>query len=395
VREKVRRLKTALPEAEIFYSVKANSEPRIVQALVEEGCGVEVSSSMELGQALSVAAPAARIVSSNPIKTPQFLCDLHRAGVRRMAFDSSVEVDKIARYAPNSQVYLRLKIDDAGSDLPLSRKFGAEGAEAPALLRYAAGQGLTPIGLTFHVGSQCRNPQNWLAALTTCAQIVEQVSDQMQLEVINLGGGLPVQHTKKIPALGEIVDIVKRAQSNLFDNRVRYIIEPGRFLVGDAAVLVSSVIGKARRNEENWLYLDAGVFNGLMETVDHLAYEFDFDVPDERPWDTFTIAGPSCDPTDVIFTGQHIPDLQVDERFYILNAGAYTVSYASYFNGFAPPRVVYTDTACRDYENSLPTRLRGARSSAAPVTLDVPGGPAACGVPDMLGVGSSWQRAPG
>jgi ornithine decarboxylase len=114
-------------------------------------------------------------------------------------------------------------------------------------------------------------------------------------------------------------------------------------LVGDAAVLVSSVIGKARRNEENWLYLDVGVFNGLMETVERFTYEFDFDGADERPWGAFTIAGPSCDSMDVMFMQQNIPDLRINERLYILNAGAYTGSYASYFNGFAPPKVIYTD----------------------------------------------------
>jgi ornithine decarboxylase len=343
VREKYRRLQSALPQVEIFYAMKANPEPRIVQTLVEEGCGVEVTSSAEIGRLFDFAVPSTKIISSNPIKKPEFLRDLHGSGVRRMAFDSTVEVDKIAAYAPNSQVYLRLKTDNTGSDWPLSHKFGVGVSEAPALLAYAARKGLTPYGLTFHVGSQCRNPQNWLTALQACAHVIDQVADQMQLEVINLGGGLPIQHTKKIPALSEIADIVNEAQSSLFHNQIRYHIEPGRFLVGDAAVLVSSVIGKARRNDENWLYIDVGVFNGLMETVEHFAYEFDFDGADERPWGAYTIAGPSCDSMDVMFTQQDIPDLRINERLYILNAGAYTGSYASYFNGFAPPRVIYTD----------------------------------------------------
>ena len=355
VREKYRRLKAALPDAEIFYAMKANPEPRIVRTLLDEGCGVEVTSTAEFCPLIEAGVHPVRIISSNPIKQPSFLATLHAAGVRRMVFDSTVEVDKIARYAPHSQVYLRLKTDNSGSDWPLSNKFGVDPAEAPGLLRYAASKGLVPFGLTFHVGSQCRNLQNWRTALASCAQVVDQVSDDIQLEVINLGGGLPIQHTKKIPALSEIIDVLNEARISLFRNQVRYHIEPGRFLVGDSAVLVSSVIGKAQRDDENWLYLDVGVFNGLMETVEHFAYEFDFDVPVERPQKTFTIAGPSCDSMDVMFKRQCIPDLQVDEKFYILNAGAYTGSYACHFNGFAPPAIV-----CVNARQTAPVRLNGA-----------------------------------
>ena len=172
---------------------------------------------------------------------------------------------------------------------------------------------------------------------------MDRVAGQIQLEVINLGGGLPIRHTKAIPELAEILDLVEDARASLFANQIRYHIEPGRFLVGDSAVLVSSVIGKARRNGENWLYLDVGVFNGLMETVEKFAYELDFDVEATRKRDVFTIAGPSCDSMDTMFSGYSIPDLEVGERFCILNAGAYTSSYASHFNGFAPPSVLYTD----------------------------------------------------
>jgi len=343
VRDKYRRLKAALPEAEVFYAMKANSEARIVAALLDEGCGVEVTSSAELAVTLGLGAHPDRIISSNTIKEPRFLTALYTHGIRRMAFDSTVEVDKIARYAPHSQVYLRIQTDNSGSDWPLSGKFGADVAEAPMLLTYAASRGLIPFGLTFHVGSQCRNPNNWTTALKACAQIIEKLPGHIRLQVINLGGGLPIQHTKEIPELAEIAGLIREARQSLFSSQIRYHIEPGRYLVGDSAVLVASVIGKARRSGDNWLYLDAGVYNGLMETIENFAYEFAFEVEPARPRDEFTIAGPSCDSMDTMFTGRSIPDLDVGERFYILNAGAYTASYASHFNGFAPPQVVYTD----------------------------------------------------
>lgn len=343
VRQKYRMLRAALPDAEIFYAMKPNPESRIIATLLDEGCGVEVASQAELCQVLSLGARPSHIITSNPVKAPSFLQSLHAHGIRRMAYDSPVEVDKIAHYAPGSQVYLRLKTDNTGSEWPLSGKFGVDAAEAPDLLRYAAAKGLQPFGLTFHVGSQCLNPHNWAIALQTCAHVIEQVADELPIEVINLGGGLPVPYGRPIPALTEITEIINEARHRLFNSQICYQIEPGRFLVGDTAVLAASVIGKARRNDNLWLYLDVGIYNGLFDTIEQFAYELDFDVEPDRPYYSFTIAGPSCDSMDKMFTAHSIPDLQVGERFYVHNAGAYTTAIAGHFNGFPPPAVIYTD----------------------------------------------------
>lgn len=349
VRQKYRLLRAALPGVEIFYAMKPNPESRIIAALLDEGCGVEVASPAELCQVLSLGARPSHIITSNPVKAPPFLRTLHTHNVRRMAFDSPVEVDKIAQHAPGSQVYLRLKTDNTGAEWPLSDKFGVDAAEAPELLHYAAAKGLHPFGLTFHVGSQCLNPHNWAIALQTCAQVIEQVGNEIAIEVINLGGGLPVAYGRAIPTLSEITDIINEARHTLFSDQIRFQIEPGRFLVGDTAVLVSSVIGKARRNDNHWLYLDVGIYNGLFDTIEQFAYEIDFDVEPGRPYARFTIAGPSCDSMDKLFTGHPIPDLQVGERLYVRNAGAYTTAIAGHFNGFPPPAVIYTD----DFEQSM------------------------------------------
>ena len=157
----------------------------------------------------------------------------------------------------------------------------------------------------------------------------------------NLGGGLPVRHLKPIPALVEIGQRVTALIRALFPPDITLIIEPGRALVGDAAILVASVIGKAVRGDEHWLYLDAGVFNALMETIQGFGYE----LWTERtgPVRRWTVAGPSCDSVDVLFNDVALPELEVGDRLYVLNAGAYTLSYASSFNGFPPPAVFFLD----------------------------------------------------
>jgi ornithine decarboxylase len=114
-------------------------------------------------------------------------------------------------------------------------------------------------------------------------------------------------------------------------------MEPGRALVGEAAVLVTTVIGRSPRGPEEWLYTDVWVFNGLMETVGGLKYELRTERP--GPLRTYTVAGPSCDSFDMMFQGIALPEVEVGDRLYIMNAGAYTLAYASSFNGFGPPRV--------------------------------------------------------
>lgn len=338
IRAKYAEITAAFPGAECFYAVKANPHPVVLQTLVACGAGFEVSSELELRAVLEAGAYPARVISSNPVKTPGFLRAAHAAGLDRFAFDSRAELEKIAELAPGSRVYLRLAVDNSGSEWPLSKKYGANSAEAVELFRRARALRLQPYGLTFHVGSQCYSKDAWVSALYLCEEIRRAVGRHgIHLEMVSLGGGLPVPHTKPVPHIDEIGRTVMRAARECLSEPVHLTVEPGRALVGEAAVLVASVIGKARRGIERWLYLDAGVFNALLETIEGFGYV----LATERggPRRLTTVAGPSCDSVDTMFTGVLMPDLEVGERVYILNAGAYTLSYASHFNGFPPPSV--------------------------------------------------------
>ncbi|MEO8627735.1 MAG: type III PLP-dependent enzyme, partial [Betaproteobacteria bacterium] len=153
--------------------------------------------------------------------------------------------------------------------------------------------------------------------------------------LLNIGGGYPVQHTKPIPSIEAIGAVVNRALAGL-PAGMRVMAEPGRFLVSDAGWFVCRVVGTATRAGKRWVYLDAGMFGGIIETTEGLQY----DVITERegkaiPW---TVAGPTCDSVDVVMRDQMLPeDLQADDFVYIPNAGAYTTAYASNFNGFPLP----------------------------------------------------------
>jgi ornithine decarboxylase len=333
-----RAMRASLPVERLHYAVKANPHPAVVAALNREGCGFEISSSGELAPLIAAGVPPSRIVSSNPVKTPPFIAMAHAYGVTRFAVDSMTELDKLAAGAPGARVYCRVEVDNSGSMWPLARKFGCHAADALRLFEAALERGLRPDGLTFHVGSQCLSEASWRLALERCAEIWRAAANRgVELEQLDIGGGFPVEHGQPVPELAAIGAVVRSAIGELFPPGLSVSAEPGRGLIGSAGTLVASVIGKAERSDGRWLYLDVGVFNGLMETIEQFRYRLRVDrVGPSRRW---TIAGPSCDSVDVLWTDALLPELEVGDRVEILNAGAYTLSYASSFNGFLPPQV--------------------------------------------------------
>jgi ornithine decarboxylase len=343
LRDAYHEIAHSLPGAQVFYAVKANPHPAVLETLAAEGSGFEVSSPAELDAVLRTGVTGERVISSNPVKRPDFIQQAVLAGIDRFALDSEMEVEKLARHAPGSRVYVRMTVDNSASEWPLSDKYGVAAEEAVLLLRAAACRGLRPYGLTFHVGSQCRDPESWAQAVRACFEVHQAVERQgHRLEMLSVGGGQPVHHLRPVPTMDDIGQRIQCTANELFGDRLPLImVEPGRALVGTAATLVTSVIGKARRGADIWIYLDAGVFNALMETIAGFRYE----LCTERtgPRRPVTVAGPSCDSVDTLFTVEPLPDLQLGDRVYVMNAGAYTLSYASSFNGFPPPSLKLID----------------------------------------------------
>jgi len=341
VRQKYRQIRRSVEGVQVFYAIKANDHPAILRALAAEGSCFEVSSVVELQALQQLDVPPDCIASFNPIKTPGFIAAMGAYGSTLMAVDSMEELGKLAQHAPEVEVAVRLNVENEGSNWPLDDKFGVEPYEALPLLRRARDLGLKTAGLTFHVGSQCRNALSWRKAIDRCAGVWREAAGEgIQLSVLSLGGGIPAWHGKPTPSIEDIGQVIRQAlaDTSLADaDGVRLIIEPGRGIVAEAAVMVASVIAKATRAGVDWVYIDAGVFNALMETICGFSYEIS--TASQRPSRSVTLAGPSCDSVDVMFRGVDLPEVDIGDHVYIHNAGAYTTVYASSFNGFPPPAV--------------------------------------------------------
>ncbi|MDP9376212.1 MAG: type III PLP-dependent enzyme [Actinomycetota bacterium] len=345
IRDRYARVSTAMPGIDCHYALKCNDSPEVITALAEVGSGFEVASFGELELLQRHGVAPADVLYSNPVKPASHIAAAHEAGLWRFAFDSEGELHKIATHAPGAAVYVRLRVDDSTSVFPLSRKFGAEAHEARALLQLAKSLGLRPYGVTFHVGSQCTSPNAWRQAIAATGRLLTRLADDgIELEMINLSGGFPARYVESVPSLDLIGGTVMAALDELLPYIPEHLVaEPGRYLAAESAVLVASVLGREVRAGENWLYLDVGAYHGLMETQQSMN-PWRFPLWSSRPdhisaaHEPFTVTGPTCDSSDTMFFGASLPTtIDVDDQLYIGSAGAYTLSYATNFNGFPPP----------------------------------------------------------
>ena len=208
------------------------------------------------------------------------------------------------------------------------------------MLVEAGRRGLSPHGITFHVGSQCTEQATWVRALEKSKEVWDSVeSHGLRLRMLNIGGGFPIQYIAPAPSIAQIAKVVRDMIEKIFPGNIEIFVEPGRALVGEAGILVASVIGKGTRNGEKWLYLDVGVFNGLMESVGGIRYPVT--VARNGPKSKCVLAGPSCDSFDVISKEVELAEPEIGDKVYIMSAGAYTTAYASNFSGFCIPKTYF------------------------------------------------------
>ncbi len=345
VEDNFRRLRDALPLARIYYAVKANPAAPVLERLVGLGSHFDAASFQEVSMCLDAGAEPEAISYGNTIKRERDIVAAYARGVRMFAFDSEMELEKLARSAPGSRVYCRILVGNDGAEWPLSRKFGCEVEMARDLMVKAAELGLDPFGLSFHVGSQQTRTAAYEAAIAKVAMLFTDLVDAgVKVRMVNLGGGYPVRYKSEVPEIGEIGAAIMGAMVEHFGNSLpEIVIEPGRFLVADAGVVQAEVVLVSRKAENDpvrWVYLDIGRFGGLAETEGE-AIKYAFRTPhDGTAEGPVTIAGPTCDSTDTLYekSNYRLPTaLTAGDRVELLATGAYVTTYASQkFNGFAP-----------------------------------------------------------
>ena len=343
LRKQYERFCKYLPDVTPYYAIKANPHPGVIKTFVELGASFDVASAVEMKQVLRLGASPSKIIFANTIKSPEDIEFARRRRVRLMTFDNEPELYKIAKHYPGAHVLVRIKVANEGSIVELSLKFGADADQAFFFLRKAKALGLVPAGVSFHVGSQSRNVENYIQALEISSGIFKEAKENgMPLKVLDIGGGFPIQHFDHEMGINfeRMASQIRHQMKSLFDKKVKFIAEPGRFLVGPAGILVTQVIGRTFRNNKNYYYLNDGIYADFSGMVfDHCKYEF----KTLRRGQTFlsALAGPTCDSFDTLSLNEEIPELYAGDIIYVKNIGAYSCASAvANFNGFPPAKIV-------------------------------------------------------
>jgi len=353
IRQNYAAFRKHLPNVQAYYAVKANAEAAIVRTLYRAGASFDVASMPEfmlVYENIRRLAPKAqqdfiwdKIIYANPIKPRETLQALDQYKPL-VTFDNLAELKKIKQYAPHAGVVLRLRVPNTGSMVELSSKFGCDAGEAVDLIVAAFKLGLVVEGLSFHVGSQCTNFENFVQALEMAAAVLREAKSRgHEIKILDIGGGFPApynQHVKPFSALARKISV---EIDRLFPKDIEILAEPGRFLVATAATAVSRIIGKTVRDGKRCYYIDDSVYHTFSGIIfDHCQYHLSA-FRKGKP-EICAVFGQTCDALDTISLSEELPELEIEELVYSKNIGAYSSASATWFNGFPPAKIVHVNT---------------------------------------------------
>jgi len=341
VRVQFRKLKKALPRVDLHYALKPMPHPAVVETVLAEGGFLDLATTGEVQLAQRLGVDPARCIHTHPIKRPEDIANALEFGVRLFVADNPDEVRKFAHLTDSAELLLRVSFRSPGAVVDLSRKFGCDPENLLALARLAADLGVRVRGLSFHVGSQARDPAKHVEALAACAKLMAAARREQlgPFDTLDIGGGFPIDYAEPVQDIRRFCAPLRAALAKL-PRRVRVIAEPGRYIVGPCAIGVASVMGMAQREGHWWYYLDDGLYGAYSgQLFDHARYPVEplRDTEERLP---SVLAGPTCDSIDVIAENLMLPLLKVGDLVVGRAMGAYTWASATEFNFFPKPTVV-------------------------------------------------------
>ena len=344
--------KKHLPKVQAYFAVKANAEPAIVRTFYRAGASFDVASLPEfmlVYENIKQLSPKEhqdfiwdKIIYANPTKPKETLQALDQYKPL-VTYDNLAELKKIRQYAPHAGVVLRLRVPNTGSMVELSSKFGCNPGEAVDLIVAAFEMGLVVEGLSFHVGSQCTNFQNFVQALEMSAAVMREAKSRgHEIKILDIGGGFPAPYDRHVKPFSALAKKINGEIDRLFPGEIQILAEPGRFLVATAATAVESIIGKAIRDGKTCYYIDDSVYHTFSGIIfDHCQYHLK--AFKKGKTEVCAVFGQTCDALDTISLSESLPDLEIEDLVYSENIGAYSSASATWFNGFAPAKIVHVN----------------------------------------------------
>lgn len=370
IRKNYSEFRARLPRVQIYYAVKANSDPEIIKTLYNLGSAFDVASLNEFNLVFDLVKHLPpkqlqnfiwnNIIYANPVKKPD---SLHVLNLYKplLTYDSYEEMQKIKLHCPEAGLLLRVKISDEGSVVKFSNKFGIDPKQAADLVEETINNGLAVEGISFHAGSQCNNPKNFIQALETVSEIFKELekrncklgyqleNTEKRIRIVDIGGGFPVKYNGDEQSFEELAEIISTQLDRLFSREdFNILAEPGRFLVANAGTSVASVILAKHSTQIPCYHLDDGVYHTFSAILyDHIPVNlqsFKKGIKKES-----SVFGPTCDGLDTLSENEYIhntgkiylPELEEGDLVYANNMGAYTSASSTNFNGMPSAKIVH------------------------------------------------------
>jgi len=336
-----------LPCVKPCYAVKCNPNDVIIKLLYRLGAGFDCASSDEIDRCMRLGVTSDNMVFANPCKMSSQIQHARKQGVKRMTFDNTDELVKIARHFPDAEMILRIITDDSHSLCRFSSKFGADMRSVPRILAEAKRLGVKIIGVSFHVGSSCCDAESHAQAARDALKVFEMGKEYgFNMNLLDIGGGFQGGAEVK-PTLKDVAEKLLPVLKQ-FPEGTKFIAEPGRYFVAKSHTVVANIHSRRVVYDEETkkpvqvLYY---INDGIYQSYNCLFFDHQRPVPvslvlpgspdaEGRPVLSSTVFGPTCDSLDCVIKDYDLPLLEVGEWMFSLNMGAYTNAAATRFNGF-------------------------------------------------------------
>jgi len=340
LRNQYRSLKQALPKVDLYFAIKALPNETVINVLHKEGCHFDIATQGEVKLLENNGVSAGKTIHTHPIKRDIDIRSTLRFGCTTFVVDNEFELEKFVRYKERVGLLLRLSFPNPDAVVNLSKKFGLSVEDAPAFINRAEQLGVHVKGLSFHVGSQSRLNQPHVDAIRKSMEVIEasRRTRDIPMSILDIGGGFPINYDGTGIDIEEFCNPIS-AIINTLPKNIRVIAEPGRYIAGPAMTCITSVIGKAVRDDIPWYYMDDGVYNSFSGQIfDHAVYP----IISIRKGATRSsvLAGPTCDSIDVISENIELPDLNIGDLIVAPMMGAYTSATATEFNSLPRTNII-------------------------------------------------------
>ena len=341
---------TKLPNIKPYYAIKCNPNNNIIELLGKLGCNFDCASRIEIQNVLNIINDENRIIYANPCKPVSHIKYANDNNVKLFTFDCVEELYKIREYCNDSKVILRLAVDDSKSLCKFNSKFGCKLENIETIYKCIKDLDMNLVGLSFHVGSGCNSADSYYTALKDCRYAFEVAKSKynINLNIIDIGGGFSGRDKNDRVSFDEIVEKIKEGQNDFFsDININYMAEPGRYFTETSHTLIINVTSKKKEKDVIKYYVNDGAYGSFN------CIHYDHQLPILKPLrqinkeDTLynsTFFGPTCDSMDIIYKDIMMPELYIGDWLYVENFGSYTNAPGASFNGFKTIDIIYIST---------------------------------------------------